>query len=89
MTDRPDYVCCISSTHFAERHKALCGRDKVFPGSAFIDIDHWFWNRRTRGRLIACQDCIERIEMMIQWENAKAQEIGFRQGCREGQRGKE
>ena len=67
---RPEYVKCIASTHGDKIGESLCGRRIGSPDNAgnlrasefiFEDIDHWFYNAIQQGRLLGCEQCLDKI----------------------------
>lgn len=56
---RPDYVKCIKHTH-ANMKNSWCNR-RLFAEFAFVDIDHAAYNALSKGRLVACPECVSAI----------------------------
>lgn len=57
MGDRPDYVKCIQHTHADLKAQTWCGRPCSLEW-VFQNLDHAAYNAKSKGYLVACQECV-------------------------------
>lgn len=57
---RPDYIHCIARTHVDYKNESWCGRN-LKSEFHFMGIDHLAENKLQQGRLLGCDDCVDKI----------------------------
>lgn len=63
--ERPDYINCIATHH--DKSKSYCGRH-ISSEFHFTDIQHARLAQQQGSRLVACPDCVKRIESFMEVE---------------------